>query len=116
MARVQVFALLLLLARLDASTSSTPFAPDFQRGIVFGGDEWSSPVFPYGSPEALTSLTALAATGASHVRLLVSGFMDNAHNATRVYSILPPSALATVSVEAFSATVAHAAGLGLKVV
>ena len=107
---------LLLATCVRLGVSSTPFPSDFQRGIVFGGDEWSSPVFPYGSAGALASLTALAATGASHVRLLVSGFMDNAHSATRVYSIPPPSALATVSVEDFSAAVAHATGLGLHVV
>ena len=106
----------LLLACVRLCASGTPFPPDFQRGIVFGGDEWSSPVYPYGSDGALASLTALAATGASHVRLLVSGFMDNAHTATEVYSIPPPSALATATVGAFSATVAQAAGLGLKVV
>ena len=108
--RINLFFLLPLVA------SFTPFPPDFQRGLIFGGDEWSSPVYPYGSAGALASLQALAATGASHVRLLVSGYMDNAHTATAVYSIAPPSALATVSVEAFSATLAQAAGLGLKVV
>ena len=105
---------LLAYAQLVACTS--PFPPSFQRGIVFGGDEWSSPVYPYGSPGALASLTALAATGASHVRLLVSGFLDNAHTATSVYSIPPPSALATVSLEAFTATLTQAQGLGLQVV
>lgn len=109
-------ACILFTAFVHLSTASTPFPPDFQRGIVFGGDEWSSPLYPYGSAEALASLTALAATGASHVRLLVSGFMDNAHNSTTVYSIAPPSALATTSVSAFSDTVAHATALGLLVV
>ena len=107
---------ILLAAFAQLSAGATPFPPDFQRGIVFGGDEWSSPLYPYGSSGAHASLTALAATGASHVRLLVTGFMDNAHNATAVYSIAPPSALATTTVAAFSDAVAHAASLGLKVV
>ena len=98
---------------LAAAPGYSPFAPDFQRGIVFGGDEWSSPVYPYGSEGAHAALRALAATGASHVRLLVSGYMDNAFTATRVYSIAPPSALATTSVEALQATLAQAVALGL---
>jgi hypothetical protein len=112
------FKILYLLVFLFRSSigSPSPFPSDFQKGIVFGGDEWSSPVYPYGSSGALSSLTALAATGSSHVRLLVSGYMDNAHNATTVYSISPPSALATVTVDALSAVITQAAGLGLNVV
>lgn len=105
-----------LFTLFHVTYSGSPFPPDFQRGIVFGGDEWSSPVYPYGSNGSLASLTSLAATGASHVRVLVSGFMDNAHTATQVYSIEPPSALATATVDALSAVINQAADLGLKVV
>jgi hypothetical protein len=80
---------------------------------VLGGDEWSSPVYPYGSDGALLALKALAATGASHVRLLVSGYLDNAFTATRVYSVAPPSALATASVASLQAVMAQATALGL---
>ena len=120
-------ALLLLLAlpllravagpAAPASPAFAPaFAPAFQKGIVFGAGEWSHPAFPYDSPEALASLAALAQTGASHVRLLVTGFLDNTVNSTTVYSVLPPSALATETVAAVSAAIAAAHGLGLQVV
>ena len=107
--------LLALLAQFWGLTVGySPFAPDFQRGIVFGGDEWSSPLYPYGSDGALAALTALAATGATHVRFLVSGYMDNAFTATSVYSSQPPSALATTPVAALQAVLAQAGALGLK--
>jgi hypothetical protein len=106
----------IVAAALASVTLSSPFAPDFQRGIVFGSGEWSHPSMPYDSPEALESLAALAATGASHVRLLVTGFLDNTMSATFVYSIAPPSALATETVASFAAAARAASALGLKVV
>ena len=106
-----------LFALLVSCVSAQPaFPTSFQRGIVFGSGEWSHPAFPYGSPGAAASLRALAETGASHVRLLVTGYLDNGANATRVYSIAPPSALATETVPQFSAAVAAAHELGLVVV
>jgi hypothetical protein len=86
-------ALSLCALALARAGLASPFAPAFHRGIVFGAGEWSSPDATYDSPQALASLQALAATGASHVRLLVSGYLDNTTSATQVYSILPPSAL-----------------------
>ena len=62
---------------------------------------------------ALLALKTLAATGASHVRLLVTGYLDNAFTATRVYSVAPPSALATASVASLQAVLAQATALGL---
>ena len=111
--------LLLLQSFYTALTSvqaSTPFSPSFQRGIVFGGDEWSSPLYPYGSSGSLTALKALASTGASHVRLLVSGYLDNSFNASTVYSIAPPSALATTPVSALIVLLTQAKELGLETV
>ena len=87
---MRLTAPLFLLLSLPPSLSQTPFPPSFHRGIVLGGDEWSHPDMGYGTPASLTALRALAATGASHVRLLVTGYMENAFNATRVYSIPPP--------------------------
>ena len=114
--RAAALALLLaLLARLRAAAAASPFEPSFHRGIVFGAGEWSSPDATYDSPQALASLQALAATGASHVRLLVTGYLDNTSSATQVYSAVPPSALATETVAAVQAAIAAAQGLGLKV-
>lgn len=96
-----------------AQEPGPPLAQSFQRGIVFGSESWSSPVYPYGSDGALLALKALAATGASHVRLLVTGYLDNAFTATRVYSVAPPSALATASVASLQAVLAQATALGL---
>jgi hypothetical protein len=109
-----IFLITLFFIQVTVSISSSPFPSTFQKGIVFGGDEWSSPVYPYGSDGSFASLTALAATGATHVRFLVTGYMDNAHNATQVYSISPPSALATVTVDALTTIISQATSLGLK--
>jgi hypothetical protein len=89
-------------------------ASPWHRGIVFGGDEWSSPLYPYGSSGSADSLAALAATGATHVRVLVTWFVDSI-NTTTIYPIQGPSPLASSTLAQVNSTLRLAMSLGLNV-
>jgi len=89
--------------------------PTFERGIVFGAGEWSSPEATYDSSEGISSLRALAATGATHVRFLATAFQETI-DSTLLYGISPPSALASESLESLRAVFAVAKSLNLSIV
>lgn len=93
-----------LLALYLCASLSSPFAAGWKRGIVFGGDEWTAPGTGFGTPSAAASLSALAATGADHVRLLTTQY-QLALNATTIFPIQPPSPLASSSLASLRDTI-----------
>ena len=84
------------------------------KGIVFGGDEWSPPGTGFGSASSSASLSALAATGATHVRVLTTAYQQFI-NSTEIFSIPPPSPLASTPLEALRGAVREAHALNLSV-
>ena len=90
------------------------YATAWHRGIAFGGGEWSSPLSQLGSADAQESLTSLAATGATHVRLVCSWFQTTMKS-TRIGPITPPSALASATFDDIGKTIVRAHKLGLNV-
>lgn len=84
------------------------------RGIVFGGDEWTSNSSRYGTPASLESLAALSETGATHVRLLTSRYQDWI-TSTSIYALTGPTPLATTQDADLIATIQAAHSLNLSV-
>ena len=105
--------LLLLLLCAVTSIVESGAAP-WKKGIVFGADEWAAPTGGWGSPSAAASLAALAATGADHVRILTTQYQDYI-NSTVIYPVLPPSPLASPTLEQVRGAVRAAHALGLAV-
>lgn len=108
--------LCLLLVAAVSGVSAQLLPASFHRGVVLGSGEWSAPGegYLYNSTSAVKALEAIAATGATHVRLLVTAFQDSA-NSTSIYLLPPPSALASETVEQTRAAVRVARALGLQV-
>ena len=113
--------LLLLVSQYAAAAASSASSllqglppGGWARGIVFGGDEWTVPTTQYGSPSSASSLQALAATGATHVRLLTTAYVDSI-NSTSIYDIAPPSPLASTPFAVLGAEIDAAHALGLRV-
>lgn len=106
--------LIFIAAVVRASAQLLPAS--FHRGVVLGSGEWSAPGegYLYNSSSSVQALEAIAATGATHVRLLVTAFQDNA-STTSIYLLQPPSALASETVEQTRAVVRVAHALGLQV-
>jgi hypothetical protein len=92
----------------DNSLSDNSWA----RGITFGGDGWS--VAQYGSNASAAALAALAATGASHVRLLVTAYQDSI-NATTIHAISGESPLASTTRAQLLSALSAAKQLNLSV-
>ena len=103
-----------LALRLLLLTAAVTAAASVMHGVVFGGDEWTAPSTQYGSASSARSLAALAATGASHVRLLTTAYQASI-NSTSIYAIAPPSPLASEPLEALRSAVRAAAALNLSV-
>jgi hypothetical protein len=82
--------------------------------VVFGSDEWTTAGMSFGTPESIATLTALAETGATHVRLIVTWYQDTVRT-TKIYPILPPSALASTPLDGLETMIVTAQGLGLNV-
>jgi hypothetical protein len=99
----------LALLCISAATSSA-----WRKGIVFGGEEWSAAGSGFGSPSASASLHALAATGADHVRILVTQFQTFI-NSTAIYPLLAPTPLASETLASVQVEIRDAHALGLKV-
>jgi hypothetical protein len=97
---------------LGAARAQAP--ANWHRGIVFGLDEWTTPNATGDSSYARASMDALAATGASNVRLVFTQYQDNV-NTTSIYAIDPPSALASATPAAVKSIALYARSLGLNV-
>jgi hypothetical protein len=114
-------AVCLLLAVCTGTFAEKPSGGERpHRGISFAGGPLSSSATPLGSVAAQTSLAALAATGADHVRLVLTVYQDNA-TASSVYALAGNSTgqvgtpLATSSLDSLQATARQARDLGLQV-
>lgn len=99
---------------IAAAVAAVSTAQAWQKGIVFGGDEWSYPLHGYNTTAAVTSLTNLAETGADHVRIIWTWYQDF-ENSTSIYPIGAPSALASTSLQQLEFIITTAAGLCLNV-
>lgn len=104
------------LSLLAVIATAQQLPPGFHRGVVLGSGEWSAPglAYAYNSSNAVRALEAIAATGATHVRLLATAFQDNA-SSTSIYLLQGPTALASETVEQTRAAVRAAHALGLAV-
>jgi hypothetical protein len=103
-----------LALRLVAAALAATSAAAWRKGIVFGGDEWSASSAGFATDSGDASLAALAATGADHVRVLVTQYQDSV-DSTAIFPLSPPSALATATTEQLRHTMRAAKALGLSV-
>jgi hypothetical protein len=81
------------------------------RGVAFGGDEWTAPGTGFGTPQSAASLAALAATGASHVRLIITRYAID----DDVSPIAGASPLASTTPAQLATTLAEAHKLNMTV-
>ena len=84
-------------------------------GFTLACEGWSIPGANFSSPQTTESLHALAATGATSVRVLVTAYVDGVSSPT-VYDIAPPSPLATATTGDVAPLLDLATSLNLSIV
>ena len=84
------------------------------RGVTFGGDEWTAPGTGFGTLQSAASLTAMAATGATHVRLIITRYAIE-NDAETVSPIAGASPLASTTPAQLERTLEEAHKLNLTV-
>jgi hypothetical protein len=81
------------------------------NGIVYGGDEWTSPLYPFGGPTS--ALSSLAQTGATHVRVICTQYQANT-SSTFIYPINGSSPLASANMSQTASVLQAARTMGLQ--
>lgn len=112
--RKQTFSVKMVLLSAVLLLCSVVGAAAWMKGMVLGLDEWSPASTPFGSAASLEALQAFAATGADHVRIIITQYVDNV-NSTTIYPITGESAIASADLNTLRAAVTAAHSLNLKV-
>ena len=95
--------------------SPSPVSSDvLYNGLVFSAGEWSSPNSGLANFSSDGSLAELSASGASHIRLLVTWYQDYI-NSTKIYPLTGKTPSRTVSDAELEHAISTARQYGLKV-